>query len=209
MDTKTQEIELSQIEEARKYTKAHKKWAKFMYLGILKDIKKFNISGRYLEAGAGPGFLATIIARQNPEVTITAVDISPGMSVVANEYITEKGLGDRIKYLIGDSTDEKLMKELGKFDFVYSTYSVHHFEDPEKAISNLWDGVANNGILYIYDFKKIGWLCSLPFKDQEIISMNKAFTPGEARTVLQKTGIKKYKVKTVFPYMFQSIIAWK
>ena len=93
--------------------------------------------------------------------------------------------------------------------FVYSSYSLHHWEEPEKAIRNLWSSVAENGILYIYDFKRIGWLSALSFKGKGMQSNSKVFTPDEVRTVLREIGITEFSVKTSFPCIFQSIIAWK
>ncbi len=202
-----QKVEFSDVAEARKYAREHKKWANLMYRSILKDIKALGVSGRYLEMGAGPVILATLIARLNSDITITAVDISPGMAAVAEETITENRLQNRIRYVVGDVVDETMLRELGKFDFVYCAYSLHHWKEPEKSIRNLWEAVADNGILYIYDFKRIGWICSLPLNGGEIKSMRAALSAGEFRKIFQKTGITNYRIKTVFPYIFQSIIA--
>jgi tRNA1(Val) A37 N6-methylase TrmN6 len=110
------------IENARRYADEHRKYAKLIYRGALKDSQALNISGRYLEMAAGPGLLAITLAKQNPDITVTAVDLSPDMAAVANEYIIESKLADRIHYVVGDVHDEKLVQGLGKFNLVYSTY---------------------------------------------------------------------------------------
>jgi ubiquinone/menaquinone biosynthesis C-methylase UbiE len=180
-----------------------------MYHGILKDIKANNISGSFLEIGAGPGLLAVMVARQNPEIHITAVDLSPDMATVASEYIRKNRLESRIRYLIGDVGDEKMLQKLGKFNFVYSTFSLHYWKAPEKSLRNLWNTVDDNGSLYIYDFKRIGWLCSLPLKGREIESMRAAYATNEIRDILRRIGITDYRIKASFPFLFQSIIARK
>ena len=197
------------VEEARKYAQAHKKYARLMYRALLKDLKALHISGNYLEIGAGPGFLAAMIADRNPDVTITAVDLSLDMMAVANEYINERKLQDRIHYVAGDAGDQGMMEELGKFDLVYSTFSLHHWEDPETSISNLWNAVKDKGILYIHDFKRVWWLCFLPLKGAEIDSTRASYTPEEIRAILQKLGIVDYRIKTPFPFFLQSVIARK
>jgi methylase of polypeptide subunit release factors len=53
-----------------------------MYRGILKEAKANHMSGNCLEMGAGPGLLAVMLARQNPELNITAIDLSPDMSTI-------------------------------------------------------------------------------------------------------------------------------
>ena len=197
------------VEDARKYAQAHRKYAGLMYRAFLKDLKALHVSGNYLEIGAGPGFLAIMIAEHNPDVSITAIDLSPDMVAVASEYINERKLQDRIHYFVGDVGDQDMMERLGKFDLVYSTFSLHHWKDPETSISNLWNAVKDNGILYIHDFKRVWWLCFLPLKGGEIGSVRASYTPEEIRVILRELGIINYKIKTLFPFFLQSIIACK
>jgi len=142
-------------ERAREYAEKHKEYAKLMYGDLLKTINALNISGRCLDVGAGPGLLAIMVANEYPDITVTAIDLSPDMAAVADDYIRESRLEDRISYVVGDVGDERLLDKLGKFDLVYSTFSLHHWKAPEESIRNLWKAVADNGTLYIYDFKRI------------------------------------------------------
>ncbi len=197
------------LEDARDHAERHKKYAKLMYRDLLKTIKSLNLSGRCLDAGAGAGILAIMIANEHPDVTVTAIDLSPGMAAVASDYIRESGLEDRINYVVADVGDEKLLRKLGKFDLVYSTFSLHDWETPEKSIRNLWNVVADKGMLYLYDFKRIGWLSALPLKMNEMKSMRASFTPDEISTILESVGVANYSIKVPFPFLFQSIIARK
>ena len=197
------------IERARDYAERHKKYARLMYGDLLKTIKALNISGRCLDVGAGPGLLAVMIADEHPDITVTAIDISPDMAAVADDYIREKRLEDRINYVVGDAGDERLLEKLGKFDLVYSTFSLHHWQAPEESIRNLWKAVADNGILYLYDFRRIGWLCSLSSKIMEMKSMQASFTPSEISSLLKRIGVTIYSIKVPFPSLFQSIVARK
>lgn len=194
---------------AKEYAEGHRKYANRQYGALLEDMKALNLSGQYLEVGAGPGFLAIMIAEDNPEVHITAVDISSDMAEVAQEYIEERGLQDRIRYLVADATDGKTIEELGKFDLVYSAFSLHHWKDPGKAISNLWSAVRDNGVLYIQDFKRVWWLYYLPLSGGFIESVRASYVPDEIEAILQKAGISKYQIKMSFPCLMQSIIARK
>jgi SAM-dependent methyltransferase len=200
---------ISGIDNACKYAKAHEKYTRLMFRGTLKEVKTQNISGSYLEMGAGPGLLAIMVAQQNPKINVTAIDISPDMATVANEYIINNGLENRIRYLVGDASDERMLQKLGKFDFVYSTFSLHHWEAPDDSIRNLWNAVKDNGVLYIHDFRRIGWLCSLPLKGGEIDSMRAAYKPDEIKDIFRRIGITNYRIKTPFPFLFQSVIARK
>jgi ubiquinone/menaquinone biosynthesis C-methylase UbiE len=197
------------VERARDYAEKHKKYARLMYGDLLKTIKTLNISGRCLDVGAGPGLLAIMVASEHPDIMVTAIDLSPDMAAVAGDYIRDNRLEDRISYVVGDVGDERLLKKLGKFNLVYSTFSLHHWEAPEKSIRNLWKVVADNGTLYIYDFRRIGWLCSLPLKINEMKSMRASFTPAEIGSMLKRAGVTNYSIKVPFPFLFQSIVARK
>ncbi len=203
------EEEIWGIERVRKYAEGHKKYAGLMYRGIVKNIRNLNISGRFMEMGAGPGFLSIMVAQEYPDVAITAVDLSPDMADVAREYILENKLENRVRYVVGDAGDREQMKGLGKFDFVYSTLSLHHWQAPEDSIRNLWNAVNERGVLYIYDFRKSGLIGCLPFKGGMMDSMKAAFSPDEIKAVFRKTGITDYKIKSGFPFLLQSVIARK
>lgn len=196
-------------EVARKYAADHRKYTGLMYGGLLKSIGRLNIPGRYLEIGAGPGFLAVMLAESRPGIDITAIDLSPDMSEIAGEYIREKKLDDRIHYLIGDVGDERLTERLGMFNLVYTTFSLHHWKEPEKALRNLWRSICPGGALCILDFRRIEWLCSLPLKLRELESMKQAYTPKEITAMFRGMGIGDPLIKIPFPNLFQIITVSK
>ena len=209
MGVSEQKQAITGIENARKYANAHKKYTKLMFGGLQKRICAFGKSGHYLEAGAGPGFLAAMIAEANPDIRITAVDLSPDMALVAGEYISEKKLENRISYVVGDVADEELIKGLGDFDLVYSTFSMHHWQEPAKSVRNLWKATGKDGLLFIQDFRRMDWLRLLPLKAGETDSIRAALSARKIRAILQGAGATDYSVKTAFPFLFQSVIARK
>jgi ubiquinone/menaquinone biosynthesis C-methylase UbiE len=209
MGTTLHQNTVSEIEDARKYAGAHKKYAGLMFGGTCKRINACGKSGRYLDMGAGPGFMAVMLAQSNPDITITAVDISPEMAEVGNDYIKENGLEERIEYLVGDVLDAETMQGLGEFDVVYSTFSLHCWNEPEKAIRNLWKVTAPGGVLLIHDFKKMGWLRFLPFKSGEKDAMMAALSDRKIRTILKRTGATDFSIRTTLPFVLHSIIARK
>ena len=197
-----QEEAIEGIDEVRRYAEAQRR-GKFMYKPLVKELQALNITGHYLEIGAGPGLLAAMLTEGNPKLTITAVDLSAPMADVACEYFKTHRLQGRINYIVGDVNDENVMRGLGKFDLVYSTLSLHHWKEPEKSIRNLWQVVKENGTLYICDFKRVWWLYFLPGTR----FIKAAYNSGEIKEMLFHSQIKNYKIKTLFPYCIQSIIA--
>jgi SAM-dependent methyltransferase len=110
---------------------------------------------------------------------------------------------------VGDVGDRNFMKELGKFDFVYSTFCLHDWRPPDDAVLNLWDAVKDGGFLYLLDFRRPGFLRCLPIKDEGFEAMKTAYTPDEIKPVLRKAGITDYRIKSTFAFLFQSVIARK
>ena len=191
-------------DEVRRYAEAQGRM-KFMYRPLAKEIRALRITGSYLEVGAGPGLLAAMLAEENPNLRITAVDLSPEMANVACQYFRERQLQDRIDYVVGDANDGNMIRELGRFDLVYSTLSLHHWKEPGKSIRNLWEVVKDSGVLYICDLKRVWWLYFLPGAD----FVRAAYTSGEIEQMLQGSGISNYGIKTLFPFFMQSITVSK
>ena len=209
MEVTEQKQAITEIVDARKYAENHRKYARFMYGGLIRRISSYGKSGRYLEIGSGPGFLTSMLAQANPDISITAVDISPEMVEVASECVKENGLKNRIQYLVGDVADESFMQGLGVFDVAYSSYSLHEWQEPEKSIRNIWRAVGDNGLMYIYDFRKMPWLRFLPFQSGEKDAIIATPSARKMRAILKSTGITDYNIKTRFPFLHQTIIARK
>jgi ubiquinone/menaquinone biosynthesis C-methylase UbiE len=174
------------------------------YRAFLKNLQSLEVEGRYLEIGAGPGVLAVEIARTHPEVEITAVEISPDMATVGGEYAAENGLDDRIEFVIGDAEDVGLIDSLGEFNLVYCAYTLHHWVDAAKTISNLSCAVANDGVLYLYDLRRVRWLYWVPIHNGFFKSIRAGYTPAEVRSMLRGIGFEGFIIKNEFPFM-QSI----
>jgi SAM-dependent methyltransferase len=202
-----QEKVISRLEAVRDYVREHEKHANFMYGSFLRDIRHLDVHGRCLEIGAGPGFFTGLLAGLFPDVTITATDVSPIMIATARNFIKEKGLEDRIDFCLCDVRDAVVLKRLGKFDFVFSIYSMHHWQNLEKSIGNLLTSVADNGILYLGDLKRVWWFYYLPTRNRDIQEIRAAYLPHELKRILRKLNINQYKIRTLFPYFLLSVAA--
>jgi len=195
-------------ENANKYLIDAKNASKARFSNFLSALKKLDIKGRYLEIGCGPGVLTQIIAKQHPDAEIIANDISPEMIKLAGQDLAED-LNSRIKYTIGDACDINSMKESGKFDLIYSTFTLHHWDNAELAITNLHSMLNENGLLYIHDLKRVIGLYHIKSEHGFFKSIRAAYRPAEIKIMLNNLGIKDYKIKAVFPYFMQSIVIRK
>lgn len=197
------------IENARKYAKEVEKSSKKRFRGFLKNIDNLSIEGNYLEIGAGSGILATMITERNKNVNITAIEPSSDMITIATECIKNKALESQISFINGNIEDDTLLDKLGKFDLVYSTFSLHHWDNPEKAMKNLIKYVKDDGVLVIYDLKRVCWLYWIPKQTGFFKSIRASYKSYEIKKILNSIGVNKYKIKNIFPFFMQNITIWK
>ena len=196
------------IENANKYLNDAKNGSKARFNNFLSSLKKMDIKGKYLDIGCGPGILTQIVAKRHPNAEIIANDISPEMIKLAQQDLAEN-LKSRIKYKIGDACDNNSINDLGKFDLIYSTFTLHHWDNAELAIKNLYSMLNDDGLLYIHDLKRVIWLYYIKSESGFFNSIRAAYRPAEIKTMLNKIGIRNYKIKTIFPFFMQSILIRK
>ena len=195
-------------DHARAYSEKAKKSSTRKFDKLLYDLKKLDIKGRYLEIGCGPGILACMVADRHPGAQITATDLSPEMLRIAKNRLSEDCQA-RLRFGIADACDLNSMKEYGTFDLIYTTFTLHHWSNPEKGIRNLYSMLNTGGVLYIQDLKRVGWL-SLPFsKNGFFLSVRSSFRPGEIKALLIKIGIENFRVQTIAPWFMLSVMIRK
>jgi 2-polyprenyl-3-methyl-5-hydroxy-6-metoxy-1,4-benzoquinol methylase len=202
-----QEESICRLETVKDYVRKHEDHTDFMYGPFIKDMQRLNVHGRCLEIGAGPGLFSCLLADHFPDVTLTVTDISPTMMVTAKNRIKERGLEKRTEFYLCNVEDADILKRLGKFDFVFSIYSMHHWQNLGKSVYNLFDCLADNGILYLGDLKRVWWLYYLPMNNQDVQQIRAAYLPHELKRILQEMGGHHYEIRTLFPYFLMSVAA--
>lgn len=195
------------------YVKSHEKYAKTHFSAFISELagqlKVFGsiTEGRFLEIGSGPGFLTSIIADLYPRAEINALELSPDMISVAKDIVTRTQPSSRVRFIKGSVEDESLMARLGKFDLVYSTFSMHHWERPVQAMKSMHKALRNRGLLMVHDLKRVSLLYLLPLQNGLINSIRAAYRPVEIRNIMLGAGIRDFEIKTHFPYFWYTILA--
>lgn len=86
---------------------------------------------RYLNLGAGPGNLDSILLEHFRGANAVVLDGSLAMLAAARKALAK--FGDRVEYVQADlSTSSWLGAVAGPFDFVISTRTIHHLRDPKR-----------------------------------------------------------------------------
>ena len=194
------------LEAARRYAEAAQKSTR-RYMAFLERLEGQGIEeGRYLDVGAGAGILTCLVAQKFPQVEITALELSQAMVTVGQEVLLDKGLQDRINFVRGDATDTELIQSLGKFDLIFSTYALHHWEQPRHVIDNLLAALAPGGLLFLHDLRRVWWLYWIPAKNGFFQSIRASYLPAEIEDLLPGLSPERYELKQEFPFMVSIFI---
>ncbi len=183
------------------YLEMQKKLGRFYLKGFLRLLARQEKRGRFLEVGSGPGYQTARVASENRDADITAIEPSADMIRVAESYIQQEGLGDRVRFVQGSVEDRALIEGLGQFDLIYSTFSLHHWKEPFSGIRNLHRALNDNGVLLIYDFERHWLTYYLPVKRGIVESVRASYTPGEISAMMAGLGIEGHSVRRHFPYL--------
>jgi ubiquinone/menaquinone biosynthesis C-methylase UbiE len=188
-------------ETTQDYLEMQKKLGRFYLRGFLRMLARQKKTGHFLEVGCGPGYQTAEVAKENPNAHITAIEPSVDMLTVAKSYIKQQGLSQRVRFFQGTVEDKALIKDLGRFDLIYSTFSLHHWHDPVKGIEHLYRALNDKGILLIYDFERHWATYYLPIKRGIIESIRASYTPGEIAAMIAGLDAGKHAVRRHFPYL--------
>ena len=124
------------------------------------------------------------------------------MARIATTYIAGKGLNERVRFVEGVVEDDAFVADLGTFDFAYSTFSLHHWTDAPRALTNLYGALARGAPMLIFDFER-RWLTYylMPGPRGMRESIKAAYTRQELAEMFKAAGIKDFTIERYFPFM--------
>jgi SAM-dependent methyltransferase len=127
---------MTDADQARAYAEAD--FAEPHEAAITRFVEQFPEfrSGRVLDLACGPADVTVRFAHAYPETVLVGVDGSAAMLAHGRDRVDAAGLGNRIR-LEERRLPDPALAELGHFDAVLCTSSLHHFHDPAV----LWDAV--------------------------------------------------------------------
>jgi ubiquinone/menaquinone biosynthesis C-methylase UbiE len=183
------------------YLRMQKMLGKFYLRKFFAILDGQHKTGRFLEIGSGSGYQTAGVTEKYPQAEIIAVEPSVDMITVAAGYLAQHCLRDRVQIVQGSVEDEALIRSLGEFDLIYSTFSLHHWPDPDQAFRNLYGVLKPAGVLLIYDFQRDWLACQLPLSQGVVESIRAAYTPDEIKGILAQASIPQYAIRSSFPYL--------
>jgi ubiquinone/menaquinone biosynthesis C-methylase UbiE len=179
------------------------------FLAFISKLKKLEIPGSYLEVGSGSGKLARLLVTELPDIKITCLDASDELNKIASDLTRKANLDKNISYINGDIANPGFLEGLGKFNVIYSTFSLHHWQDPVTTFRHMNGLLNDTGIIVILDLKRVWWLYRISSQSGFFKSIRASYTINETRNILRKAEIRKFEIRTIFPFFMQMITIWK
>lgn len=195
--------------EISKYYDAHqvlkKKWGWDIYnlisRNILKNIK-MKEHGKVLDVACGYGGLINRLSKYRERIEFTGIDISKPMVDFGEKHFANK----RIKFLVMSGDNLKFPDE--SFDYILCKDAFHHFNNPIKAMKEMFRILKKGGYLYAIDLRRdtsanifyemiqLSAELNIENATAQTESHLASFTKKEMANIVKKAGIKKYKIFT-------------
>ncbi|WP_218081841.1 class I SAM-dependent methyltransferase [Anthocerotibacter panamensis] len=118
-----------------------------LYYGYLPEHEDLTI----LDAGCGTGFGSQYLGYQNPQATVTAIDLSEVALEVGRERCRRAGV-PKVQFQQGSLLDLKC----GSYDFINCVGVLHHLPDPVAGLKILGERLAPGGLMHLFVYSELG-----------------------------------------------------
>jgi ubiquinone/menaquinone biosynthesis C-methylase UbiE len=188
---------------------------KLIRQGFVKELKKHGPVGTVVDIGCGPGYLLQVVAKELPNSSLVGVDISDEMVKTAKANFKAINPNKEVEFKQG-STEHLPFRDSTQ-DFVISTFSLHHWNEPRSAFNEIYRVLKPGGQMLVYDFRRDArrLLLYLLWFAQNIVlriiggeaitkigeplgSLLSSYTTKETKKIMQETFFNQYVVKGKF-----------
>lgn len=105
--------------------------------------------GVALDVGAGPGYVSIEVARRHPGLRMVGLDLAGHMVERARRNAGRAGLDGSMGWVEGDAHHLPFVD--GSFQFVMSSFALHHWSDPVRVFDEMARVLAPGGRYYVAD----------------------------------------------------------
>lgn len=115
---------------------------------LLHDGTFFPTGSRVLEVGCGVGAQTSILARRNPGILLTSIDISGDSVEKASRLVSDLGI-EHVEVKQADLFDSGF--EPASFDHVFLCFVLEHLGDPVRALRIIKELLVSGGSLTVIE----------------------------------------------------------
>jgi ubiquinone/menaquinone biosynthesis C-methylase UbiE len=192
---------------------------KLIRRGFVKKLKKYRPKGTIADIGCGPGYLLQAVARELPGNTLLGVDISEEMVERAKANLKSINPEKEVEFRQGSANH--LPFQDATQDFIISTLSLHHWNEPLTAFNEIHRVLKPDGQMLIHDLRRdarrlffyLIWFAqniALRIISAEAISkinepmgsLFASYTKKEIEEMMKKTLFGDYRVEGKFGWMY-------
>jgi ubiquinone/menaquinone biosynthesis C-methylase UbiE len=121
-----------------------------IYRRVISGILRLGVKeGVALDLGTGPGYVSIHIGRHRPQLQIVGLDLAAHMVRLARRSATSAGLNGRGLWPQADAHHLPFPDQV--FDLVFSTFALHHWQEPVQILNEVARVLAPGGQYYIAD----------------------------------------------------------
>lgn len=200
---------ITEMEDARRYSEVmSNRLVQHEYRHLARDVVEMGVppGGRVLDVGTGPGFVAIEVARllKGNGCQVIGLDLSEAMLMVASENARRAGLNGALTWREGDA--KSIPFEDKTFDFVVSSGSLHHWQDPLRVIDDVARVLKDDGGCIIRDSKRlqrwaprlfawaIGMTIPPDFRVHYRNSIKSSYTTAELESILERSQLARWRI---------------
>lgn len=132
----------SEIENSRLYDQAN------TLTELLHHDSIFPKNSHILEAGCGVGAQTKILAKKNPHIKITSIDISE-QSLLKAKKLADKEKINNVRFFKADIFNLPFINQ--NFDHIFVCFVLEHLNEPEKALFSLKKALKKNGTITVIE----------------------------------------------------------
>ncbi len=169
-------------------------------------------SGKWLDVGCGIGGPACLLARENPGVSISGINITPAHVERANARKDRARLSARVDFRHGDA--QKIPFPDGGFDGLYAIETAFHYPDKAAFAREAFRVLRPGGSFSSADIVLPDWLPS-PLKAvgrmiaRPMMASPQVYTPGLWRQSLEAAGFCGVSVTDISRETFGMLGHWR
>ncbi|MFX0000360.1 MAG: class I SAM-dependent methyltransferase [Candidatus Hodarchaeota archaeon] len=182
---------------------------------VLSKLKLLKPTGKLVDAGCGSGNLIVQIAKTLLDLDLIGVDISDEVLNLAKKRVIKNDLSEKIEFKLGNVED--LPFSDNSIDFLLSTLSLHHWQDPIRAFNEFFRVLRKDGTLLIFDFRrdarkffygllkfatKIVVPKALKRINEPLGSLQAGYTPQEIRKLISKSLFNNIEIESFLAWIF-------